>query len=119
MPCSKNKDLPNLGDLEGLKLTLAQKVMAQYHSNDPVLLAQQAGIRRDYARWKPVTYGEFDRKTCTITINLNAPLSIREILAHELGHYFTELENPGLDKAAHEASAEAFSATLISQTPFP
>jgi len=51
----------------------------------------------------------------TIFINLNSPIPTQEILAHELGHYFVDLEAPNLDKDTHEKAAKAFAAVFISQ----
>lgn len=98
---------------------LAQKVIKIYHTNDILLLVERAGIRVVCERWTPVTYGEFDRKNKTISINLRAPIPPSEILAHELGHYFAHEEYPHLERMLHEKVAEEFAFAIISQKPFP
>lgn len=98
---------------------LAQKVIETYHTNDIYLLVERAGVRVIYDRWHPATYGEFDRKKKTISININAPITTTEILVHELGHYFAQEEDPHLEKDLHEKVAKEFALAIISQKPFP
>ena len=81
---------------------LARRVEAEYRTNDVFKLAALAGVRVEYGRWPPVTVGEFEPRTSTISINLaaveralgsdesRAPswTLVRVIVAHELGHFF-------------------------------
>jgi Zn-dependent peptidase ImmA (M78 family) len=89
-------------------MALAQEIATTYQTRDPLLLAQRAGIAVAYAHWEPVTYGEFDRRSRTITLNLRATAPLTCVLAHELGHYFAEQAQPGLAVAEHEAVALIF-----------
>lgn len=86
----------------------ARSIATQYQTQNPRLLAQRAGVSVSYGYWEPVTYGEFDRRRRTITINLLAPVSPTKILAHELGHFFAEQAFPGMERVQHEAVAKAF-----------
>ncbi|HPH20905.1 MAG TPA: hypothetical protein PLE32_19080, partial [Haliscomenobacter sp.] len=53
---------------------LAQAVVEQYGTTDPFLLAELAGIKLDYARWHPLSWGEYDSRSRSICLNLNAPI---------------------------------------------
>ena len=69
-------------------LEIAEQVIEESGTNDPFAVAYFYGIEVRSGRWHPVTFGEFERETLTVTINRDAPLDTKEILAHELGHYF-------------------------------
>jgi hypothetical protein len=45
---------------------LAEKIYAEYGTTDVFQLAGKAGCTVVYARWQPVTLGEYHRKTKTI-----------------------------------------------------
>ena len=96
--------------MEGKNLAL--KIIEKYSSTDVFDLAKQAGVAIIYEKWHPVTYGEFDKKNLTISINLNAPLSIDCILAHELGHFFIHKMGIAMGKLEEEIVAEDFAKTI-------
>jgi Zn-dependent peptidase ImmA (M78 family) len=87
---------------------LAQKVSAQYGTTDVLAIAEQAGVPIIYQKWQPTTIGEFDKKTKTIYINLNAPIEKEVIIAHELGHYFLNEMGVKYTKKIEESVVEAF-----------
>lgn len=92
---------------------LAQKIIEKYNTTDVFAIAKQAGIDVIYEKWQPVTYGEFDKKNKTICINLNAPLSIEHILAHELGHFFIHQMSIELNKKDEENIVEDFARFMV------
>ena len=94
---------------------LAQKIIEKYNTTNVFAIAKQAGIDVIYEKWQPVTYGEFDRKNKTICINLNAPLSIERILAHELGHFFIHQMDIKLDKKDEERVVEGFANFMVAK----
>lgn len=96
---------------------LALSVIQKYGINDITVIGQRAGIQIYYERWEAVTYGEFDRKKKSIHINLNAPVAINEILAHELGHYFVHQSGMRRSREEEEKMVEEFVRTI--QTHFP
>lgn len=98
---------------------LAQKIINKFGTKELTLLIKRADINVIYERWQPVTFGEFDRKKNLITINLNTPFPLYEVLAHELGHYFAESEVPNLRKEFHEKIAREFATCFTSQIPAP
>lgn len=93
--------------------SLAQSVIAQFATRDPFELALRAGVKITYAHWYPVTWGEFDQRSTSICLNLAAPIPPAEILAHELGHYFSNLETPKRSKLEEEKMAEEFAEALL------
>ncbi|GAA4451146.1 hypothetical protein GCM10023189_12770 [Nibrella saemangeumensis] len=98
---------------------LAQQVIERYGTSDAFALVERAGISLSYGRWHPVTLGEYDKKTRSICINLNAAIDKELIIAHELGHYFAA-DLPGQrSRAEEEQIAEDFAAELKAQRPSP
>jgi Zn-dependent peptidase ImmA (M78 family) len=89
-------------------LSLAQKVLATYCTNNIHQLAQQAGVSVVYGRWYPTTFGEFDKKTKIISINLNALMPTEQVVLHELGHYFLDLWSVHLTKKEEENVVDGF-----------
>jgi Zn-dependent peptidase ImmA (M78 family) len=69
-------------------LRLAKVVSDKFGANDVFEIAQKLDISITYAKWFPVTLGEFDGKNKRITVNENAKIPFEKIIAHELGHYF-------------------------------
>lgn len=91
---------------------LAQSVIAQFATKDPFELALRAGVKVTYARWHPVTWGEFDQRSATICLNLAAPVPLEKILAHELGHYFSGRKSQECRKK-QEKLADEFALALL------
>ncbi len=75
-------------------LNLAKCVNEKLGTNDVFEIARKSNISIVYAKWFPVTSGEFDRKNRRITVNKNARIPFEKIIAHELGHYFLEEISP-------------------------
>jgi Zn-dependent peptidase ImmA (M78 family) len=75
-------------------LTLASKITNAFQTNNVFEIATRLEISIVYAKWFPVTLGEFDRKNRRITVNKNARIPFEKIIAHELGHYFLEEISP-------------------------
>ncbi len=98
---------------------LAQWVIERYGTSDVFALIDRVGISLTYARWHPVTLGEFDKKKKSICINLNATVAKERIIAHELGHYFAEEIPDKRSRAEEEQLAEDFAAELTAQKPSP
>jgi Zn-dependent peptidase ImmA (M78 family) len=98
---------------------LAEKVCAEYGTTNVFQLAEKAGCTVVYARWQPVTLGEYHRKTKTIFLNENrGGESLENILAHELGHFFCDAFLGTVPKHESEDIATAFAAawsSLMSQ----
>ncbi len=92
---------------------LAQKVVKQYSTTDILAIAKQLNINVIYQKWHPSTIGEFDKKTKTICINLNADIDPLSILAHELGHFFIDKMNLKFDKNVEEDIVNNFCKSLI------
>lgn len=67
---------------------LAEKIFSEFGTNDVFEIAKRLDISITYAKWFPVTLGEFDEKNKRITVNENAEIPFEKIIAHELGHYF-------------------------------
>lgn len=88
----------------------ARNVIEKFGTNDVFIIAEKSAVRIVYENWHPATVGEFDKKTRTICVNQRAlegdKFSEREIIAHELGHFFAE-EN-GLDRKKEESFAANF-----------
>ncbi len=91
---------------------LALSVIEQYGTNDVVEISQKVSVTIYYERWEAVTYGEYNRKKESIHINLNAPIPINEILAHELGHYFIHRLDNQWTKEEEEKIVEEFAQTI-------
>jgi Zn-dependent peptidase ImmA (M78 family) len=91
---------------------LAQKVVAKYATTDVLAIAKLLNINVMYEKWHPSTVGEFDKKTKTICINLNAEMPPLSILAHELGHYFLNEMNTRFERNEEEIIVEAFANAL-------
>ncbi|MDQ2747652.1 MAG: hypothetical protein M3T96_10375 [Acidobacteriota bacterium] len=70
----------------------ARNVIKKFGTNDVYAIAEKAGVKIVYENWHPATVGEFDKKTRTICVNRRAlesdKFSEREIITHELGHFF-------------------------------
>jgi Zn-dependent peptidase ImmA (M78 family) len=67
---------------------LANKIASEFGTNNVFEIAKQLDISITYANWFPVTLGEFDKKNKRITVNQNAKIPLKKIIAHEFGHYF-------------------------------
>jgi Zn-dependent peptidase ImmA (M78 family) len=67
---------------------MAKSVISDFGTNNVFEIAEKLDISIIYAKWFPVTLGEFDRKNRRITVNQNAEKPFEKIIAHELGHYF-------------------------------
>lgn len=88
---------------------LAEKVATQYGIQDVFQLAEKAGCTILYARWEPVTLGEYHRKTKTIVLNENrGGARLEDVLAHELGHFFCDDFLGNVQKQEAEEIATAF-----------
>lgn len=94
---------------------LAQSVVAQFTTREPFELALRAGVKVTYAHWHPVTWGEFDQRSRSICLNLAAPIPLAKILAHELGHYFSNLETDRRNRSKQEKVAEEFAEALLNE----
>jgi Zn-dependent peptidase ImmA (M78 family) len=93
---------------------LAEKVCAQYGTTDVFKLAEKAGCTVMYARWQPVTLGEYHRKTKTIVLNENrGEARLEDVLAHELGHFFCDAFLKNIEKQEAEDIATAFAAAML------
>ena len=87
------------------------ELIAEYGTRDAREIANCAGVPIVYERWHPTTLGEFERKTATIRVNLNAEgADLNTIIAHELGHYFAAGLN--LTKVEDEKFARDFAEFL-------
>lgn len=93
---------------------LAEKIIQEYGNIRPTDLAQKAGCTLVFERWYPATYGEFHVKTQQIVINLNAPIPLEEVIAHELGHFFIQKYGLSMSRAAEETLVNEFAITLLS-----
>jgi len=84
----------------------AKQIFDDFGTNDVFVIAEKAGVKIIYESWFPVTIGEYDRKSKTICVNLNAKETREKIIAHELGHFFAQEFN--LDKAKEENFCHGF-----------
>ncbi len=88
----------------------ARKIIEKFGTNDVFIIAEKSNVRIIYENWHPSTIGEFDRKTRTICVNRRAlddeKHSEREIIAHELGHFFAAEYN--FDRKTEESFAVNF-----------
>ena len=89
---------------------LAKSIIEQFGSQNVSQLCQIAQISIRYEKWNPVTLGEFDRKTNTICVNLCAKINQKQIIAHELGHYFIHQKGIKLSRNEEEIVVNAFTA---------
>jgi hypothetical protein len=53
-------------------MKLARRVVDEFDTRNPRTIAERVGVQVSYLRWPLVTVGEFDSKTSTINVNLNA-----------------------------------------------
>ena len=90
---------------------IVAEIVARYGTRDPREMAGRAGVPVVFERWHPTTLGEFERKTGTIRVNLNAEnVDADAVIAHELGHFFAaELK---LDREDDEKFARDFAELL-------
>jgi Zn-dependent peptidase ImmA (M78 family) len=95
-------------------IDLAQKVIAQYGTTNIFEWAAKANVVICYERWYPISYGEFDKKSKKIYINLNAPIPIEAILLHELGHFFIHQAGIQTSRLTEEKIVQAFVETVDS-----
>ncbi len=73
----------------------AQEIIAAAGTQDVFQIARQNNVPIVYESWYPVTAGEFARNVNVIYVNKRAVSSAsdpagleKNIIAHELGHYF-------------------------------
>jgi hypothetical protein len=93
-----------------MESTVAE-IVAKYGTRDPREIAERAGVLVIFERWHPITLGEFERKTDTIRINVNAEgIDTDTIIAHELGHFFAAGLN--LNREEDEKFAREFAEVL-------
>ncbi len=92
-------------------------MIEKFGTRDVFLMAEKVGVPIVYQNWHPVTFGEYDKKTRTIRVNLRAlrenKISKELIVAHELGHFFAAEYD--YDRKTEESFAEEFAAKLIEQ----
>jgi hypothetical protein len=118
----------NAANERGVKLAL--RVAGEFETRNPRTIAERVGVQVAYLRWPLVTVGEFDSKTSTIKVNLNALQFAKQdtdrwfsadalldaIVAHELGHFFALQEGQKSgenDRATDEVVAHSFTETLL------
>jgi len=91
-----------------------KKIIEKFGTRDCVAIAEKAGVKIVYENWHPVTVGEYDKISKTIRVNQraleNGKFSEREIIAHELGHFFAAEFN--LDRKTEEVFACDFTCEL-------
>ncbi|HEX8288919.1 MAG TPA: hypothetical protein VF556_13035 [Pyrinomonadaceae bacterium] len=101
--------------------SLAQKIVAEFGTNDVYEIAGEAGVKIVYEDWYPVTIGEYEKRTKTIRVNRRALEQNKgdfenkrnlekKIIAHELGHFFAIDLN--FDKTQEEVFAREFAESL-------
>ncbi len=70
----------------------ARNIIEKFGTNDVFVIAERADVKIIYESWHPSTVGEFDKQRKTICVNRRAVAekhyAEREIIAHELGHFF-------------------------------
>lgn len=94
---------------------LAEKVLTEYGTTNVFELAKKAGCTVVFARWQPVTLGEYHLKTKTIFLNENTEKKMLDaVLAHELGHFFCDIFLVNVQKQEAENIANAFAAAVLS-----
>lgn len=97
---------------------LIDEIARRHETADVFSIAKQSNVSIIYENWHPVTIGEFDVKTSTIRINRRALDAAkddckleREIVAHELGHFFAR--DFEMNKKTEEAFARLFAVKLL------
>ena len=92
----------------------AQNTVEKFGSRDVYVIAEKASVKIVYENWHPVTIGEYDKISKTICVNRraleNGRFSERDIIAHELGHFFAAEFNLG--RNAEEVFACDFAVEL-------
>ena len=99
-------------------LKKAEEIIKRFGTSDVFKIANRNEVSIVYESWFPVTIGEFERKTRTIKVNLQALQDEKtakklekQIIAHELGHFFAlDLK---LNKKEEENFAHAFAESLM------
>lgn len=91
--------------------TTAKRLIEEATTNDPFELARFLSLRVEFGNWHPATYGELERRSRTVTINLAAPVSPALILAHELGHFV-------LGDHASEQACDRFAVAVLEYETF-
>ncbi len=97
---------------------IVDEIVSEYGTRDVFLIVEKANISIIYENWHLVSIGEFDRKTKTIFVNRNALAEAenaqhleKQIIAHELGHFFAVDLN--LEKREEEKFARVFSEKFL------
>ncbi len=90
---------------------LANEAAEKYASRNAKTIAEKCGIKIVYARWSPVTSGEFDHRAKIICINENAAVLREKIIAHELGHFF--IKEYGIETDDAEKFCDEFAESLL------
>lgn len=80
-------------------------------TSDPFELARFLSLRVEFGRWFPATYGELERRSRTVTVNLAAPVSPARIVAHEIGHFV-------LGEQASEQACDRFAEAVLEHETF-
>jgi len=92
----------------------AQNIIEEFGTRDVFVIAENAGVKIVYENWHPVTLGEYDKISKTICVNRrateNGRFSERDIIAHELGHFFAAEFDLG--RNAEEVFARDFAREL-------
>ena len=93
----------------------ARKIIEKFGTNDVFIIAEKSNVSIIYENWHPSTVGEFDKRRKTICVNRRAVVekthTEREIIAHELGHFFAAEYN--LDRKTEEKFARDFADELV------
>ncbi len=93
---------------------IVKEVVEKFGTRDVYVIAEKASVKIVYGNWHPVTIGEYDKISKTICINRRAPengrFSERDIIAHELGHFFAAEFN--FDRKTEEVFACYFTREL-------
>lgn len=91
-----------------------KKVIEKFGTRDVYAIAEKASVKIVYQNWHPVTIGEYDKISKTICVNRqaleNGKFSERDVIAHELGHFFAAEFNLG--RNAEEVFACDFAVEL-------
>jgi Zn-dependent peptidase ImmA (M78 family) len=85
---------------------LIEQLVRETGSANPFAIAAARSIAVEYGEWTPVTLGEYDDRSRTITINRRAAADHRIIAAHELGHAI-------LGRDASESDCDRFARLLL------
>lgn len=88
----------------------ARNIIEKFGTNDVFTIAERADVKIIYENWHPTTVGEFDKRRKIICVNRRAVAEKhyveREIIAHELGHFFAA--EYSLDRKNEESFAVNF-----------